>query len=76
MNLLIVQLTSTSRHSVLRPHVLLSTLFSIVNFLFSSLNVRHEVSYPYRTTGKIIVFYIQIFTFVDSKREDKFWAQW
>jgi hypothetical protein len=29
----------------------------------SSLNVRDQVSQPYRSTGKIIVFYILIFTF-------------
>jgi polysaccharide pyruvyl transferase WcaK-like protein len=36
---------------------LLSTLFSNTLILCSSLNVRDQVSHPYRTTGKII-FYI------------------
>jgi hypothetical protein len=45
--------------------------------LCSSLNVRHQVSHPRRTTGKIIVLYIQIFMCLDSRREDKkFWTEW
>jgi hypothetical protein len=39
--------------------------------LCSSLNVRDQVSHPYRTTGKIIIFHILIFKFFDSSREDK-----
>jgi hypothetical protein len=45
--------------------------------LCTSLNVRDQVSHPYKTTGKIKVFYILIFTFLDSRREDKrFWTEW
>jgi polysaccharide pyruvyl transferase WcaK-like protein len=36
------------------PNILLSTLFSNTLSLCSSLNVRDQVSHPYRTTGKII----------------------
>jgi hypothetical protein len=53
------------------PNILLSTLFSNSPSLCSSLNVRDQVTHPYRTTGKIIVSYILIFKFFDSNREDR-----
>jgi hypothetical protein len=37
--------------------------------LCSSLDVREQVLHPYKTTGKIIVLYILIFMFLNSRRE-------
>jgi hypothetical protein len=42
----------------------------------SLLKDRNEVSHSYITTGKIIVYYIFIFTFLDSRRTDEmFWTE-
>jgi hypothetical protein len=49
------------QHPVLKhPHSLRSTL-----------NVSDQVSHPFKTTDKIIVIYILICIFLDSKIEDK-----
>jgi hypothetical protein len=39
--------------TLLGPNILLNTLFSNTLNLRSSLNVRDQVSHPYKTTGKI-----------------------
>jgi hypothetical protein len=43
--------------SLLGPNTILNTLFSNTHSLRSSLNVRDQVSHPYKTTSKIIVLY-------------------
>jgi hypothetical protein len=56
---------------------ILSTLFSNTLSLCSSLNARDKVSHPYRTTDKIIVLYILIIKFFDSRQKDRrFWTEW
>jgi len=57
--------------SLVGPNFLLNTLFSNTLSLRSSLHMTDQVSYPYKTTGKIIVLHIEIFKFLDSKLEDK-----
>jgi hypothetical protein len=47
---------------LLDPNILLRTLFSNTLSLCSSLNVRDQVSHPYKTTGRIMVLYILTFT--------------
>jgi polysaccharide pyruvyl transferase WcaK-like protein len=74
MKLLIMQFSISS---LFGPNILLSTLFSNTHSLCSSLNVRDHVSLPYRTTVKIIVLYILVFTFLDRIQEDgRFWTAW
>jgi hypothetical protein len=72
----VYKVTSSSLNSFLQPpatssllgrNILLSTLFSV----YSSLNVRNDVSYPYKTTGRITVLCNLIFKFLYKEREDK-----
>jgi hypothetical protein len=49
--------------SLLGLNVLLSNLFSSTLSLCSSLNVRDQVSHPYKTTGEVIVLHILIVWF-------------
>jgi hypothetical protein len=57
--------------SLLAPNVPLNTLFSNTLNLGYSFNVSDQDSHPYKTTGKIIVLYILILTFLDRKLENK-----
>jgi hypothetical protein len=58
--------------SLFGPNILFSTLSAITLSLYYSFNVRDQDSHPCRTTGKIKVLFIPIFTFLDSRQEDRF----
>jgi len=60
-------LHSAVTSSLLGPHILLNNLSLKTLSVRSSLNVGDQVSHPYKTTDKIIVLYILVFKFLDSK---------
>jgi hypothetical protein len=63
--------------SFLGPNTPFSTPFSNTLSLCYSLNVRDQVSNPYKTKGKITVLYTLMFFFCDSRWENKiFWGEW
>jgi hypothetical protein len=77
MKILIMQSSSSFLYFVLGPNILLSTLCSNILNLWSSVNVGHLVSHPYKTMGKIILFYIWMFKLLQRRWEDKgFWTEW
>jgi hypothetical protein len=68
VKILIVQrLHSPVTSSFFGPNILLRTLISNTHNLCSSLNVRDQVSHPYKTTCRIMVLYASTFTFLDSR---------
>jgi hypothetical protein len=68
-------LAKSKSSEALHCAVFSNTLFSDTLSLCSSL--RDKVSLPDRTTSKIIVLYILIFMFLDSRQEDKrSWTEW
>jgi len=63
--------------TILGTNFLLSTLFPNTISPRSSLNVSDQVSYPYKTKGRIIALYILIFKFFDRNLEDgRFCTEW
>jgi hypothetical protein len=57
--------------SLFGPNTLLSTLFWKNLSSCSFLNIRDKVSNTYRTTGKIKVFHMLMFTFSENRWENK-----
>jgi hypothetical protein len=68
MKLFFMQFSTSCHFIPFGPNILFSTLLNTLS-LCSSLNVRVQVSHPYRTTGEIRVLYILLFTFLNSRRE-------
>jgi hypothetical protein len=63
--------------SLFHQNIILNALFSNALSLCFSLNLRDQISHPYRTTGKIFVLYTLIFMFFHSRQEDRrFWTEW
>jgi hypothetical protein len=70
-------LRSPVSSSPLGQNIFLSNLFSDTLSLRSSINLCDQVAHPYKITGTIISLCILIFTFLDSRLEDKkFCTEW
>jgi len=68
---------SSVSSSLLCSNLFLSTLFLNTLSLCLSFNVSDQDAHPYKTTGKTVVLYILIFTYLHSKLEDKrFCTEW
>jgi len=67
---LYVVFTTPVTSSLLGPNILLNALFSNTLSILYPLNVSNQVSH-HTKQGKIIVFYIVIVIFLDTKLEDK-----
>jgi hypothetical protein len=66
-----IQPPVTSSLLLVGPNIPLSILLSNILNLISSLDVRDQFSHPYKTTGRISVMYILIFTWSHSRRKTK-----
>jgi hypothetical protein len=54
IRLFVMQFSPSSYHFIrLDPYILLKTLFSNTFSVCISLNIRDQVSHPYKTTGKL-----------------------
>jgi hypothetical protein len=63
--------------SLLGPNFFLCTLLLNTLSLCSSLNVRDQVSHPNKSTRKITVLYILIFTYHwTATWKTRFWPEW
>jgi hypothetical protein len=59
------------------PRILLSALFTGALSLCSSLNLRSQVSHQYKTTDKILLLHVLIFTCLHSRRKgERFLTEW
>jgi hypothetical protein len=75
MKLLAMHSPRTSCHLIPpSPNILLSTVLTLG--VFSSLNIRDEVSLPYRAAGKILVLYTLIFTSFRQQTRKKWVLDW
>jgi hypothetical protein len=61
--------------SLFGSNILHSTLFPNTLSLYFFLNVRDQVSHPYRITGKNIVSYILLYVFYSRRENKNFWTE-